>query len=106
MHVFGLCVAAADDDIAIGEGGRIGFGHRGGAGRCLLSGVTQTSHFNGVRTVFEPDSDMRKQFQVQSEKAKCQQQRRSDLLCLVFCLLRLLLEQLFLRRSQGDQLNS
>jgi FixJ family two-component response regulator len=32
-------------------------GHRGGAGRCLLSGVTQTSHCNGVRTVFDPTTD-------------------------------------------------
>jgi len=47
-------VAVANDDIAIGEGVWIGISHRGGAGRCLLSGVTQTSHFNGVRTVFDP----------------------------------------------------
>ena len=43
----------AADVIAIGEGVRIGIGHLGGAGRCLLSGATQTSHFNGVRTVFD-----------------------------------------------------
>jgi hypothetical protein len=34
----------ADDDIAIGSV----------ADRCLLSGVIQTSHFKGVRTVFDP----------------------------------------------------
>jgi hypothetical protein len=34
----------ADDDIAIGSA----------ADRCLLSGVKQTSHFKGVRTVFDP----------------------------------------------------
>ncbi len=34
----------ADDDIAIGSV----------ADRCLLSGVVQTSHFKGVRTVFDP----------------------------------------------------
>ena len=35
----------ADDAIAIGSV----------ADRCLLSGITQTSHFKGVRTVFDPD---------------------------------------------------
>ena len=55
-----LGVAVADDDIAIGEGIWIRIGHRGGAGRCLLlSGVAQTSHFNGVRTVFGPNADIR-----------------------------------------------
>jgi hypothetical protein len=34
----------ADDDIATGSV----------ADRCLLSGVIQTSHFKGVRTVFDP----------------------------------------------------
>jgi hypothetical protein len=33
----------ADDDIAIGSV----------ADRCLVSGVIQTSHFKGVRTVFD-----------------------------------------------------
>jgi hypothetical protein len=33
-----------DDDIAIGSV----------ADRCLLSGVKQTSHFKGVRAVFDP----------------------------------------------------
>jgi hypothetical protein len=36
--------AIAGDDIAIGSV----------ADRCLLSGVKQTSHFKGVRTVFDP----------------------------------------------------
>jgi hypothetical protein len=35
----------ADDDIAIGSV----------ADRCLLWGVKQTSHFKGVRTVFDPE---------------------------------------------------
>jgi hypothetical protein len=35
----------AEDDIAIGSV----------ADRCLLSGVIQTSHFKGVRTVFDPE---------------------------------------------------
>ncbi len=48
----------ADDDIAIGEGVWIKIGHRGGAGRCLLSRVTQTSHFHGVRTVFDPIAEV------------------------------------------------
>jgi hypothetical protein len=34
----------ADDDIAIGSV----------AERCLLSGVKQTSHFEGVKTAFDP----------------------------------------------------
>jgi hypothetical protein len=34
-----------DDDIAIGSA----------ADRCLLSGEKQTSHFKGVRTVFDPN---------------------------------------------------
>jgi hypothetical protein len=57
--IFRLGVAIATDVIAIGEWVGIRIGHRGGAGRCLLSGVTQTSHFNGVRTVFGPNSDIR-----------------------------------------------
>jgi hypothetical protein len=40
-----LRCTVADDDIAIG----------GVADRCLLSGVKQTSHFKGVRTVFDPE---------------------------------------------------
>jgi hypothetical protein len=44
----GVCRRAsstiADDGIAIGSA----------ADRCLLSGVVQTSHFAGVRTVFDP----------------------------------------------------
>jgi hypothetical protein len=36
--------ALAGDDIAVGSV----------ADRCLLSGVKQTSHFKGVRTVFDP----------------------------------------------------
>jgi hypothetical protein len=40
VHVFGPGVAVANDDIAIGEGVGIGIDHRGGAGRCLLSGAT------------------------------------------------------------------
>ena len=52
MLVGELRAAVADDDIAIGEPVGIGTLHRGGADRCLLSGVIQTSHFNGVRTVF------------------------------------------------------
>lgn len=35
----------AGDDIAIGSV----------ADRCLLSGIKQTSHFKGVRTVFDPN---------------------------------------------------
>ena len=42
--VGGLGSAVANDDIAIGSV----------ADRCLLSGVRQTSHFKGVRTVFDP----------------------------------------------------
>jgi hypothetical protein len=52
MFVGRLGTAVADDDIAIGEGIGIRIAHRGGADRRLLSGVKQTSHFKGVRTVF------------------------------------------------------
>ena len=51
MHLGGevlvseLRSTVADDDIAIGSV----------ADRCLLSGVIQTSHFKGVRTVFDPE---------------------------------------------------
>jgi len=51
MHLGGevlvseLRSTVADDDIAIGSV----------ADRCLLSGVIQTSHFKGVRTVFDPN---------------------------------------------------
>jgi hypothetical protein len=38
----------AGDDIAIGSV----------ADRCLLSGVIQTSHFKGVRTVFDPQRSL------------------------------------------------
>ncbi len=44
MLVGGLGSSVADDDIAIGSV----------ADRCLVSGVKQTSHFKGVRTVFDP----------------------------------------------------
>ena len=44
MLVGQLRSAVADDEIAIGSV----------ADRCLLSGVKQKSHFEGVRTVFDP----------------------------------------------------
>jgi hypothetical protein len=47
--------------------------------------------------------DMASQFKARKPNAK--QERRSDLLCLVSCLLSLLLELLFLRGIQGDQLD-
>jgi hypothetical protein len=42
--VCGLGCTIADDEIAIGSV----------ADRCLLSGVKQKSHFEGVRTIFDP----------------------------------------------------
>jgi hypothetical protein len=41
--------AVVDDDIAIGSV----------ANRCLLSEIRQTSHFKGVRTVFDPERTLR-----------------------------------------------
>jgi hypothetical protein len=54
MLVGGLRSTVADDDIAIGK--RLGSGLviAAAADRCLFSGVIQTSHFKGVRTVFDP----------------------------------------------------
>ena len=45
----GLALPVAGDDIAVGSV----------ADRCLLSGVIQTSHFKGVRTVFDPEQTSR-----------------------------------------------
>jgi hypothetical protein len=45
VRVGRLCSAVADDEIAIGKGGRVRIGHPGGADPRLLLGVIQTSHF-------------------------------------------------------------
>ena len=57
----------------------------------------------GQAMLVRANPDMASQFKARKPNAK--QERRSDLLCLVSCLLSLLLELLFLRGIQGDQLD-
>ena len=50
-----------DDEIAVGSV----------ADRCLLSGVIQTSHFKGVRTVFDPSATLIAILRCSAARASC-----------------------------------